>query len=148
MWNCWHFSELNTQQLYDILALRQEVFVVEQDCPYQDADGLDFDAWHICVYDEGHLVAYTRILKKGVTYDDYASIGRVITSMRWRGKGKGRELMQYSIDKTKTLLGDGPIKISAQSHLEKYYASLGFKPTGEEYLEDGIPHMGMVLYEF
>ncbi len=145
-YRCFEFDDLTTHELYDIIHLRIEVFVVEQDCPYIDTDYRDQKAWHVCGRDEeGDLVAYTRILPVGVSYDNYASIGRVITSSKIRGKGKGRELMEVSIEATRQLLGNVPIKISAQSHLNKYYGSLGFVPTGEEYLEDGIPHIGMTL---
>lgn len=145
-WECKAFDELSLNELYLILNLRQVVFIVEQDCPYVDTDFRDQSAWHLCGYDdEGDLVAYTRILPKGISYEKYISIGRVITSEKIRGKGFGRKLMTISIDKTKELLGDAPIKISAQDHLRKYYGSLGFVPVGEVYDEDGIPHIGMIL---
>lgn len=144
---CIPFNELSLQQLYDILQLRQEVFVVEQDCPYLDADGLDQKAWHFMRYEGKKLVAYTRLLPAGVAYSDYAAIGRVITSSTVRGKGYGRHLMLASIQQTKTLFPEAPIKIGAQCYLLKFYQSLGFAPVGEEYLEDGIPHTAMILWE-
>ncbi len=145
-WQCVEFNALSLSQLYDVLALRQEVFVVEQDCPYLDADGKDQEGWHVCGYDdEGELVAYTRILPQGISYKKYPSIGRVITSQKIRGKKKGRELMEYSIAETQKLWGRIPIKISAQSHLQGYYNSVGFKIIGDEYDEDGIPHVAMLL---
>ena len=141
-----HFSDLSLEELYAIMVLRQEVFIVEQDCPYIDADGLDQSAWHLLGYDEdGLFCAYTRLLQKGIAYPEYASIGRVITSSKTRSKGYGRELMEVSIQETKRLFNTDAIKISAQCYLLKFYSSLGFEPVGEEYLEDGIPHQGMVL---
>lgn len=145
-WTCPAFAELDIDTLYDIMVLRQEVFVVEQDCPYIDADGRDREGWHVCGHDDdGDLVAYARILPKGSTYAHYPSIGRVVTSAKLRGKGRGRELMRVTIGHTHRLLGESPIKISAQSHLQDFYTSLGFEAVGEGYEEDGIPHIGMVL---
>ncbi len=145
-WYCFSFNELSLQQLYEILALRQEVFIVEQDCPYLDADGKDQLGWHVCGYDrENELVAYTRILPQGISYEKYSSIGRVITSQKLRGKKKGRELMKISIDECIKMWGNKPIKISAQSHLQPYYQSVGFKTISDEYDEDGIPHVAMLL---
>jgi len=140
------FYEMTLDELYEVLALRAEVFVVEQDCPYQDVDGLDQKAYHLLGRDEeGTLVSYTRLLPKGMSYVDYPAIGRVITSAKIRGKKKGKELMEASIEACDELFGKQSLKISAQSHLEKYYNSVGFEGTGETYLEDGIPHMAMVL---
>ena len=145
-WVCKAFYDLSLDELYEILFLRQEVFVVEQDCPYIDTDFKDQKGWHVCGYDkDGHLIAYTRILPKGISYDHYASIGRVITSSRMRGKGIGRSLMEKSIQYAYDLLGLQVIKISAQNHLRSYYGSLGFRPTGDIYDEDGIPHIAMIL---
>lgn len=141
-----HYTELYLDVLYDILALRQEVFVVEQDCPYLDADGRDKTAYHVIGRDQSGIIqAYARLLEKGIAYKSYASIGRVITRMSYRGKGEGRPLMRYCLNSCKELWPNSDIKISAQAHLSAFYASLGFVPTGEEYLEDGIPHIGMVL---
>lgn len=145
-WKCLAFDELSLAELYQILYLRQEVFIVEQDCPYLDTDYKDQPGWHLCGYDhEGDLVAYTRLLPKGISYTDYASIGRVITSSKIRGKGLGRELMEVSIHHCNRLFGEISIKISAQDHLRKYYGSIGFNPVGEIYDEDGIPHIAMIL---
>lgn len=145
--HCLFFDELTLTQLYDAMALRQSVFVVEQNCPYLDADGKDVSSWHVLGYDDnsGRLVAYTRLLPKGLTYVDYASIGRVLTAPSVRGQGTGRRLMLESLRQAKRLFGEVPIKISAQSYLIQFYRELGFVPVGEEYLEDGIPHMGMLL---
>ncbi len=145
-WTCKTFKELTLDGLYEILALRQDVFVVEQNCPYLDADGKDAQALHVCGYDhDNELVAYTRILPQGISYPNYHAIGRVVTSQKIRGKKKGRELMEVSIRYTQQLLTHGDIKISAQSHLQKYYSSLGFVSVGNEYEEDGIPHIAMIL---
>ena len=145
-WECKSFDELNITELYRLLCLRQEVFVVEQNCPYLDTDDKDQSAWHLCGYDvDGDLVAYSRLLPKGVSYENYPAIGRVVTSSKIRGKGLGGELMSMSIEHTKKLFGAYSIKISAQNHLRKFYGSLGFNPVGEVYDEDGIPHISMVL---
>ena len=145
-WICKAFGELTTEELYQILNLRNEVFVVEQDCVYLDTDQKDQLSWHFCGWNEtGDLVAYTRLVPKGISYADYASIGRVLTSQKVRGKGLGRPLMIKSITAAKKLFGEGPIKISAQDHLRNYYGSVGFEAVGEIYEEDGIPHVAMVL---
>ena len=140
------YSELSLNELYAILVLRQEVFVVEQDCPYLDADGNDQASLHICGWnEEGKLLSYTRIVPKGILYDKYISIGRVIVVESLRGSGEGQKLMEVSIDACRILSPGTRIKISAQSHLQKFYNRLGFVSVGEGYLEDGIPHVGMVL---
>lgn len=139
------FDELTTRQLYDISVLRQEVFIVEQDCPYLDADGKDLKSYHVLGIDrEGMLQAYTRLVPEGVSYTGYTSIGRVVNSSTVRGTGIGKQLMQYSIEMTRRLWPLLPIKISAQSYLLGFYGSLGFEATGEEYLEDNILHTAMV----
>lgn len=144
--SCLTFDRLTPYELYDIMALRQEVFVVEQNCPYLDADGKDLQSWHLMGRnEEGKLVAYTRLLPKGLAYEDYVSIGRVVTSPSARGTGVGKILMQRSIEMCRHLFGNQPIKIGAQSYLLKFYESFGFQSTGEEYLEDGIPHTKMTL---
>lgn len=143
---CIPFSELRPEELYEAMALRQEVFIVEQNCPYLDADGKDLAAWHLLGRDQaGKLIAYTRLLPEGVSYPGYTSIGRVVSAPSVRGTGAGRELMQRSIDMCRLLFGNQPIKIGAQSYLLKFYESLGFQSTGEAYLEDGIPHTKMIL---
>lgn len=144
-YSCLSFSELSTKQLYEIMVLRQEVFVVEQDCPYLDADGSDYASHHVLGYQADKLVTYTRLVPQGVSYEDYPSIGRVVSSASVRGKGLGYELMQKSIAYSRELWGDKTIKISAQCYLLKWYGKLGFKAIGEEYLEDDIPHHGMIL---
>lgn len=144
--SCLPFDELTPRELYDLLALRQEVFVVEQNCAYLDADGKDLRAWHLLGRNaEGRLLCYTRLLPQDEVYEGYSSIGRVLSAPAARGLGLGRPLMQKSIDLCRHLFQRAPIKIGAQSYLLKFYESLGFQSTGEEYLEDGIPHTKMVL---
>ncbi|MFT4758076.1 MAG: ElaA protein [Paraglaciecola sp.] len=142
--SCKPFSEFSLEELYEVMALRQEVFVVEQDCPYLDADGKDQVCWHLMGYENEKLVAYTRLVPVGVSYEKYPSIGRVITVGSVRGRGVGVQLMEASIQQCETLFGKMAIKIGAQCYLLKFYNSLGFESVGEEYLEDGIPHISMV----
>ena len=144
-YSCLSFSALSSQQLYEIMVLRQEVFVVEQDCPYLDADGRDYDSYHVLGYQGDKLVTYTRLVPQGISYEKYPSIGRVVSSPIVRGKGLGIELMTKSIAYCRELWGNKTIKISAQCYLLKWYGKLGFVPVGEEYLEDNIPHHGMIL---
>lgn len=138
------FSELTTRQIYDILQLRSEVFVVEQDCVYQDIDGHDDKAYHVLFYDEQILVAYSRILPPGAYFDEL-SIGRVIVKETHRSQKLGHELMKTSIDFSLKTFPKSMIKISAQQYLIKFYESHGFVISGEGYLEDGIPHISMKL---
>lgn len=139
------FDELSKEELYRILQLRQEVFIVEQDCPYLDADDKDHASLHVLGFIDDELQAYTRLVPAGVSYKAYSSIGRVVTSKKLRGLNVGRQLMEESILKCLACFPDFDIKISAQSYLKNFYEKLGFVPTGEEYLEDGIPHMAMIL---
>ena len=142
------YAKLTTDQLYTLLRLRAEVFVVEQNCPYQDLDDKDQHAVHVLgLTEDGRLAAYTRLLDKGISYPDYASIGRVITAPFARGQGLGRPLMEYSVSELFDRFGTQPLKISAQAHLQAYYNSVGFRTVTEEYLEDDIPHVGMVYEE-
>jgi ElaA protein len=142
---CKHFKELSTTELYNIIKLRIQVFCVEQNCPYQDADGKDFESWHLMIHDaDNTLIAYSRILPKGISYPEYVSIGRIVTAELVRMHGFGKLLMLESLKQTTTLFGNAPIKISAQAYLRKFYTSFGFVATGEEYIEDHIPHIGMV----
>ncbi|RAJ14121.1 GNAT family N-acetyltransferase [Arenibacter echinorum] len=137
------FQELDIQQLYDVLQLRSEVFVVEQDCVYQDIDYKDQLALHIIGYKNNKIVAYTRVFKQG-DYFKEASIGRVVVRKSERQYGYGLEIMEASIETIFKNFGTTLIHISAQKYLTKFYTSLGFKVVGEEYLEDGIPHVGMI----
>lgn len=139
------FEELSLHEFYNIMVLRQEVFVVEQDCPYLDADGKDQAAWHLIGKNEpGEIIAYLRILPKGITYEKYPSLGRVVTSSKVRGNGTGKKLMKQALAVLKKLFPDKAVKISAQTYLLKFYQSFDFEAVGEEYLEDGIPHIGMI----
>ncbi|MCA0958679.1 GNAT family N-acetyltransferase [Muricauda ruestringensis] len=137
------FNQLTTEELYQILRLRSEVFVVEQDCVYQDVDNKDQKALHIIGTKNGEIVAYTRIFKPG-DYFDNVSIGRVVVSQDQRKYGLGKQIMQASLAAIDQRFPNQPIEISAQSYLLKFYMELGFKVTGEEYLEDGIPHRRML----
>jgi len=142
------FEALDQHTLYEMLQLRVEVFVLEQNCPYQDLDGKDTypETIHVLGYDEisGKLVAYCRILEKGVSYTHSPSIGRVITAITVRGTGAGKKLMQTALTFAEHTLGFNKITISAQSHLQRFYEGLGFKRTSKrEYLEDNIPHREM-----
>ena len=136
------FLELSTNELYAMLQLRSEVFVVEQNCVYQDIDGKDQKAIHVLGYSEGILVAYSRLFKPK-DYFEYASIGRVIVKASHRDKKLGHELMRVSIDAITTLFQETKITISAQLYLQKFYESHGFVVVGESYLEDDIPHIEM-----
>ncbi|MCL4141349.1 UNVERIFIED_CONTAM: hypothetical protein GTU68_059068 [Idotea baltica] len=137
------FNELTTQELYDLLQLRSEVFVVEQDCVYQDVDGKDQLALHVLGYKEGKLVAYTRIFKPGLYFKE-ASIGRVVVVESERQFKYGYSIMKASTKAIQDYYNETIIKISAQTYLIKFYNNLGFKIVGEEYLEDDIPHIAMV----
>ena len=137
------FNELTTEELYQILRLRSEVFVVEQDCVYQDVDNKDQKALHIMGIKDGEVVAYTRVFEPG-DYFDNVSIGRVVVSQSQRKYGLGKQIMQASLAAINQRFPDKPTEISAQSYLLKFYTELGFNAFGEEYLEDGIPHRRML----
>ena len=142
------FNELSSAELYAILALRQAVFIVEQNCPFLDADGKDLDAYHVLIQDEnGELMAYSRLLNRGVAYENYPSIGRVVSSPKARGIGAGIFLMEVSIKACIELYGRQTIKIGAQLYLKKFYESFGFVQIDEPYDEDGIMHIAMILEE-
>ena len=136
------FPELSTNELYQMLQLRSEVFVVEQNCVYQDIDGKDQKAIHVLGYSDGILVACSRLFKPK-DYFEYASIGRVIVKASHRDKKLGHELIRVSIDAITTLFQETKITISAQLYLQKFYESHGFVVVGESYLEDDIPHIEM-----
>lgn len=136
------FQELTTTELYQILQLRSEVFVVEQDCVYQDVDFKDQKALHVFGLKNDKIVAYTRIFKPG-DYFDNSSIGRVVVKENERKFGYGHDLIKASIDAIDYYYKVTKITISAQVYLKNFYESHGFKKIGEEYLEDGIPHIKM-----
>lgn len=137
------FQELTTKELYQLLQLRCEVFVVEQDCVYQDIDGKDEKALHVLGFKNDTVVAYTRIFKPGFYFKE-ASIGRVVVAKNQRQFKYGYAIMEASIDAIKNTYNETTIKISAQTYLKRFYNNLGFQEVGEGYLEDGIPHIGMV----
>ena len=137
------FDELSNIELYQLLQLRAEVFVVEQNCPYLDMDNKDLKSFHVLGYDNGKLVACTRLVPIGISYNKEPSIGRVVTHPSVRSLGYGKLLMEYSIAETKKRFNTSVIVIGAQLYLDKFYQNLGFVPEGEMYLEDNIPHMTM-----
>lgn len=142
-WTAKPFADLSTAELYALLQLRIEVFVVEQQCPFQDLDGLDQRALHLLGCTEtGELAAYARLFAPGRSYAE-VSIGRVVASPRLRRHGFGRQLMQRAIEECAAQFGPQPIKIGAQQYLQAFYESFGFRQIGEGYLEDGIPHIYM-----
>lgn len=142
-WTWSRFESLGVDALYDALALRCRVFILEQG-PYLDPDGIDRHAWHLLGRDAaGALAAYLRVVDPGIKYDE-PSIGRVITSPEVRSKGCGLLLMREGVARCKQAWPGQSIRISAQAHLQRFYGSLGFEPVGEQYLEDGIPHIEML----
>ncbi|SEP84411.1 ElaA protein [Hyunsoonleella jejuensis] len=138
-----YFKELSINELYAMLQLRSEVFVVEQDCVYQDIDGKDQKALHVLGFKNGTLVAYTRLFKPS-DYFKEASIGRVVVKQDFRDYKYGYDIMKASIDAIETYFNESKIKISAQEYLKQFYTNLGFKHLGTSYLEDGIPHIAMI----
>lgn len=142
-WEIKAFDQLSLQELYTILTLRTNVFVVEQACPYPEVDGKDPNCLHLLGTINGELVAYLRILPAGLRYDK-VSIGRVVIKPSHRGKGLGRLMMEQAIHCITNEWKESQIKIGAQAYLEKFYQSLGFEPVSEVYLEDDIPHLDML----
>jgi ElaA protein len=138
-----YFNELTITELYNLLQLRSEVFVVEQNCVYQDIDGKDKQALHVIGVKNNAVVAYTRIFKPG-DYFNETSIGRVVVALNERQYKYGYEIMNASIEAVKYLFNETTIKLSAQTYLKQFYNNLGFTEEGEEYLEDGIPHIVMI----
>jgi len=142
-WTVKQFDELSPLQVYHILQLRNEVFVVEQNCVFQDADDKDQGSYHLMGYTDNQLAAYTRLVPAGYIYQEI-SIGRVVTAPFIRRSGIGRELMLQSIKQAYALFGEQPIKIGAQYYLKRFYESFGFLQTSDIYLEDGIEHIYMI----
>lgn len=140
------FSELDLDELYELLQLRSEVFVVEQDCVYQDIDGKDQKALHIIGKKDGQIIAYTRCFDKGIYFEE-AAVGRVVVKMGQRKSGYGHQVMEASIKAIREFYNTRKIKLSAQQYLIEFYKSHGFSTTGEGYLEDGIPHIAMIKNE-
>lgn len=143
-WICKNFDELTLQELYAILQLRIQVFIVEQQCPFQDADNKDTGCYHLMCWENGTLTAYSRLVPGGIAFAEI-SIGRVVTSPQARGIGLGKELMQKSVTQCYTLFGKHTIRIGAQLYLKRFYESIGFIEDSAIYLEDGIEHIEMLL---
>ena len=142
-WQLKLFKDLSHEELYSIMQLRQKVFIVEQNCPYLDADGKDLHSYHLMGFVNNDLAAYARLVFPGISYAE-VSIGRVVTSPTYRKKEFGKQLMQRAIAKIENLYGKVPIRIGAQQYLKKFYESFGFVDLGKPYMEDGIPHIIML----
>jgi ElaA protein len=141
-WTLKPFANLTPGELYSILRLRSEVFVVEQNCVFQDMDNKDQQSHHLMGWQDNKLVAYTRLVPPGISYE-YPSIGRVVTSPLVRNSGAGKQLVQKSIEEMVRLFGTTPIRIGAQLYLKKFYSSFGFRQSSDIYDEDGIDHIEM-----
>lgn len=137
------FNELTLGELYQILQLRSEVFVVEQDCPYQDIDGKDDQALHVIGSRDNQVIGYARCLPPGVYFDE-AAIGRVVIRAAFRERNLGHILFSAAVKVVQQNFSPGSIRISAQLHLTKFYEKHQFEPVGSSYLEDGIPHINMI----
>ena len=145
-WQWSRFNDLTVDDLYAVVRPREGVFIVEQSCPYPDADGRDVNAWHLLGWRyaaERKLVAYARVFEPGIRYDE-ASIGRVVTAPEVRGTGLGKTLMAEALRRVETLVPGQAVKIAAQRRLEKFYLDLGFKTVSAPYEEDGIVHVDMI----
>ncbi|EJO5347794.1 GNAT family N-acetyltransferase [Clostridium botulinum] len=142
-WKMRKFNELSTEEIYEILRIRNQIFIVEQKCPYEDCDGKDKNAYHLFCMDKGKIISYLRILEKGVSYDEI-SIGRVLVNENYRGTGLAKKSISKAIDFIENNLNEKSIKIQAQHYLLDFYKSFGFKPISEVYLEDNIPHIDML----
>lgn len=142
-WQIKRFGELTTLEFHDMIQLREKVFIVEQKCAYLDVDGKDLDAYHVMGIDDDKIVATARIFAPND--EDQVVIGRICNELSARGKGIGKELISKSLEYCKASWEDKTIKISAQTYLIKFYESFGFKTTGDEYLEDDIPHIAMII---
>lgn len=142
-WQLKSFSQLTVHELYAVLRLRGEVFVVEQTCPYLDTDGKDLYCHHLMGSINGELAAYARIVPAGISYPE-VSIGRVVTSPNHRKTGAGKQLMREAIAATEKLYGKVPVRIGAQAYLKNFYQAFGFNDMNEPYMEDGIPHLIML----
>ncbi len=143
-WNCLRFSDLSVTALQHIYAARQAVFILEQQCFYQDVDGLDELAWHLAAWSptQSLPLAYARLFPPGVKYPE-ASIGRVLTTEVVRGQGWGKVLVEHALAQSDALFDGSALSISAQAHLERFYGGFGFQSAGQPYMEDGIPHIEM-----
>lgn len=139
-----HYSELTVNEFHDLIALRIDTFIIEQNCPYQELDGKDKNSYHLIGKDDSNnLLSTARILPEGISYPE-VSIGRVVVSKTKRGIGEGHTIMKVCMDFIKDKFGDVAVRLSAQAHLEKFYNSHQYISTGKTYLEDGIPHVEML----
>lgn len=143
-WTTYHFDEFSAKKLYEILKLRVDVFIVEQNCPYPELDGLDQESIHMDYTENGRVLAYARLVPAGVKYD-LPSIGRVIVHPDARSRGLAKELLTRSIDYIFSEWEPEEIQLQGQVYLQKFYESFGFVPISEAYDEDGIPHVDMKL---
>lgn len=143
-WKLKSWEELTKKEFHDIIQLREEVFVVEQNCPYLDVDGKDETSYHLFLYKGKELAAYSRLIPKGVSYKEGSSIGRVVVSPRFRNQQLARKMMEIALQKILGIFSSDRIIISAQTYLITFYTSLGFQMTGKEYLEDNLPHIKMI----
>jgi len=134
-------NELSPKELIDILKARTAVFVVEQNCPYQEVDDDDYNDLHVCLIEDNNLKAYTRIINKG----DHITFGRVLVVKEYRKDGLGKKIVAATIEEIKTRLPNQPIQIQAQAYLQNFYSQFGFKAISDVYLEDNIPHLDMLL---
>lgn len=134
-------AELSTKELVDILKARVAVFVVEQNCPYQEVDADDYNDLHVRLLEDGILKAYTRIIDKG----EHITFGRVLVVKKYRKNGLGEKVVAATIDEIKQRFPNKPIQIQAQAYLQKFYSQFGFKPISDVYLEDNIPHLDMLM---
>ncbi len=143
VWKIKSFDEFTVTELYAVLKARIDVFVVEQNCPYPDLDGYDQKALHLWAEEDGEVLAGCRIFNKGIKYNE-ASIGRVLTTEKARGKSLGKQLIRYAVETVENRFHTSEIRISAQDYLLKFYGDFGFEDTGKKYLEDDIPHTEML----
>jgi ElaA protein len=143
--SCLPFSSLSSKDLYQIIQLREKVFIVEQECAYLDCDGKDIQSYHLSGFLDKSLIAYARLVPAGISYDNFASIGRIVVHEKYRSFGIGKKLVEKSIQYCHKLFPNKKIKISAQCYLKDFYQELGFAAVGDEYQEDGIPHITMIF---
>lgn len=143
IWKIKTFDQLSVEELYQIIRLRIEVFILEQEAPYQDCDNYDQKALHIWAEIDGEIAAYCRLFNKGIKYNE-ASLGRVISNPKYRGQQLGKRLLHLSLETIKTRFNNPDIQISAQNYLLPFYSSYGFQAFGATYLEDNLPHTAMI----
>lgn len=143
--SCLPFSALSSKELYQIIQLREKVFIVEQECAYLDCDSKDIPSYHLSGFLDKNLIAYARLVPIGISYDNFASIGRIVVNEKYRSLGIGKKLVEESIRNCHKLFPNKKIKISAQCYLKSFYQELGFTAIDDEYQEDGIPHIAMIF---